>query len=165
MVHITLREITAHDSNWLARFASERWGAPTIISHGVSYALSNLPGFIAEDQGKCVGVITYHREGQTCEIVSIDSLQPDQGIGTVLLNAVKNVAQRVGCTRLWLITTNDNLTALQFYQKRNFVLVAIHRNAVELARKRKPQIPLLGENGIPLRDEIELEMLLEPGSV
>jgi GNAT superfamily N-acetyltransferase len=80
-----------------------------------------------------------------------------------LIDAVRQEAQRAGCKRLWLITTNDNLTALRFYQRRGFVLVAVHRNAVELSRKLKPQIPLIGEHGIPIRDEIELEMPLNNG--
>jgi hypothetical protein len=36
----------------------------------------------------------------------------------------------------------------------------IQRNAVEAARQLKP-IPLIGADGIPLRDEIELELTLE----
>jgi hypothetical protein len=63
------------------------------------------------------------------------------------------------CTRF--ATTNDNLNALRFYQKRGFVLVSVHRNAVIKSRQLKPEIPLTGNDGIPLRDEIELEMLLE----
>jgi hypothetical protein len=41
-------------------------------------------------------------------------------------------------------------------------LVAVHRNAVEQARRIKPQIPAVGSDGIPLRDEIELEKRLSP---
>lgn len=160
---ITIREIIDQDRAWLADFVSEHWGAPIMIVHRVTYDVSRLPGLIAEEQGACVGVVTYHREGEACEIVSLDSLRPEQGIGTLLLGAVKQAARRAGCTRLWLITTNDNLNALRFYQKRGFVLVAVHRNAVQQARMLKPQIPLIGEHGIPLRDEIELEMVLEAG--
>ena len=76
------------------------------------------------------------------------------------IEAVKEVACKAGCRRLWLITTNDNLNALRFYQKRGFALVAVHRNALEISRKFKPEIPLIGADGIPLRDEIELEMIL-----
>jgi hypothetical protein len=61
---------------------------------------------------------------------------------------------------LWLITNNDNLPALGFFQKRGLSLVAVYRNAVDVARRLKPEIPLVGKNGIPLRDEIELEMVL-----
>ncbi len=52
------------------------------------------------------------------------------------------------------------MNALRFYQKRGFVLVAIHRDALDISRKLKPEIPLIGNDGIPLRDEIELEMIL-----
>jgi GNAT superfamily N-acetyltransferase len=161
MPSIVMRKIQASDHAWLAQFVSEQWGAPFMISRGVRHELLQLPGFIAEDQGEPVGVVTYHSEGQGCEVVSIDSLRPGQGIGTFLLDAVKNAALQVGCIRLWLITTNDNLNALQFYQKRGFVLVAVHCGALEQSRKLKPQIPLVGEHGIPLRDEIELEMPLK----
>jgi DNA-3-methyladenine glycosylase I len=74
---------------------------------------------------------------------------------------VKKVARQSGCRRLWLVTTNDNLNALRFYQKRGFALVAVHRNALEISRKLKPEIPLIGADGIPLRDEIELEITLD----
>lgn len=56
--------------------------------------------------------------------------------------------------------TDDNLHALRFYQNRGFVLVAVYRNALEISRQLKPEIPLIGKNGIPLRDEIELEYTL-----
>ena len=61
-----------------------------------------------------------------------------------------------------LITTNDNLSALRFYQKRSFDMVRLYLNAVEEARKIKPEIPLTGNDGIPIRHEIELEMKLDP---
>lgn len=59
--------------------------------------------------------------------------------------------------RIWLITTNDNLNALGFYQKRGFRIKAVYPGAVDEARRIKPEIPLAASNGIPIRDEIELE--------
>lgn len=82
------------------------------------------------------------------------------GIGSALLDAVKDIAVSDQCKRLWLITTNDNTAALRFYQKRGFSLVAVHRDALEQLRRLKPEIPLFGIDGIPLRDEIKLELLL-----
>ena len=35
-----------------------------------------------------------------------------------------------------------------------------YRNAVEKARLLKPEIPSIGLNGIPIRDQIELEKIL-----
>jgi DNA-3-methyladenine glycosylase I len=84
------------------------------------------------------------------------------GIGTALIEAVADEAGKRGCRRVTLSTTNDNLHSLGFYQRRGFELVSIRRGAVTESRKRKPGIPLLGENEIPLRDEIELELRLPP---
>jgi hypothetical protein len=39
-------------------------------------------------------------------------------------------------------------------------LVAIHRNAIEISRKLKPSIPIIGKHGIPIKHEIEFEMNL-----
>ena len=107
-----------------------------------------------------LGLVTYHVDEDACEIVTIDSLVPSRGVGTALIEAVKVAAIEAGCKRLWLITTNDNLNALRFYQKWGFELVAIHRNALEKSRELKPEIPTIGMDGIPLRDEIELEMVI-----
>ena len=111
--------------------------------------------------GERVGLITYHIEQESCEIVTLNSVQGSMGVGTALIDVVRYVARYSGCRRLWLVTTNDNLNALRFYQKRGFVLVAVHRNALEVSRKLKPEIPLVGMDGIPLRDEIELEMIVD----
>jgi ribosomal protein S18 acetylase RimI-like enzyme len=78
-----------------------------------------------------------------------------------LIEAVVGAARSAGCRRVWLITTNDNLTALAFYQKRGFVLTALHPNAIAESRKLKPEIPLVAENSIPIRDELELELWLD----
>jgi len=105
-------------------------------------------------------LVTFQITGDACEIVTLDSLIEDRGIGTGLIEAVSTAASAVGCRRLWLITTNDNLHALGFYQKRGFRLAAVHPGAVDAARKLKPEIPLIGNDGIPIRDEIELEIVL-----
>jgi len=149
------------DRAWAAEFIAERWGGETIVGHGTVYRPASLPGFVAWRAGERIGLVTYHLDGDACEIVTIDSQQPGMGVGRELIEAVRHVAQDVGCRRLWLVTTNDNLEALGFYQKRGFALAALHRNALEASRRLKPEIPLVGLHGIPLRDEIELEMLLE----
>lgn len=157
----TIRAITANDRAFITQFTIKRWGAPTAVGHGTLYVVADLPGYIATIDDEVVGLITYHIEQNACEIVTIDSLLPAQGIGGALIETVKSLAQQAGCQRLWLITTNDNLNALRFYQKRGFTLVAIQRNALAASRRLKPEIPLIGSDGIPLRDEIELEMMLE----
>ena len=160
---MNIRSITAADRDWVARHVAEIWGAEVVVAHGKIYHAAELPGFIAEMDGEKAGLITYHIAGdriagEACEIVTLDSLNEGRGIGTALIEAVKAVAGTAGCRRLWLITTNDNLHALGFYQKRGFRLIAVHPGAVDAARKLKPEIPLIGNDGIPITDEIELEI-------
>ena len=89
----------------------------------------------------------------THEVLTLHAAERGRGVGTALIEAA---AERLG--RLWLITTNDNVDALRFYQRRGFRLVALHRGAVDESRARlKPEIPETGDHGIPLRDELELE--------
>jgi len=105
-------------------------------------------------------LVTYVIGPAGCEIISLDSLKEGGGTGSALVDAVAAEATRRGSARLFLSTTNDNLRALGFYQRRGFELTAVRRGAVTEARRRKPAIPLIGDNDIPLRDEIELELRL-----
>lgn len=161
----TIRPLEVRDRNWVAHFLDRHWYSTKIVSRGVAYYAHLLPGFVAEftnapNDAQPAGLITYHIEGRSCQIITLNSLHPNMGIGTKLLEAVKQVAVQQGCKRLWLVTTNDNLEALRFYQKWGMHLVAVYPNALVESRKLKPQIPIIGKDDIPLRDEIELEMNL-----
>lgn len=157
---LDIRPVTADDRNWVDDFLREHWGSDRMVAHGTLYYPAELPGFIAMRGDHPAGLVTYNIEGTSCEIVTIDAVQKGGGVGSVLVEAMKHEAIAHGCTRLWLITTNDNLRALRFYQRRGFVLAVLRPNALEDSRTLKPEIPLIGEHGIPLRDELELEMRL-----
>ncbi len=152
------RRLGKNGRGWAARLMEDRWGSAKVVSRGKVHYPSQLPGFIALLGRRRVGLATYRIYGDTCELVTIDSLLEGEGVGSALLDAVKGAAKMAGCKRLWLVTTNDNLRALGFYQKRGFHLAAIHLNALAESRKLKPEIPFLGLGGIPLRDEVELEL-------
>ncbi len=158
---VEIKPVTQEDRPWIRALMREHWGSSIVVSRGQTHRPDALPGFVALQQGQRVGLITYHLDGDQCEIISLDSLAERQGIGTLLVEAVRRAAQAAGCARLWLITTNDNVEALRFYQKRGLTLVQVHRNAVDqVSRRLKPEIPLIGNHGIPIRDELELEMEL-----
>jgi ribosomal protein S18 acetylase RimI-like enzyme len=158
---MNIHQLTTEDLPRLREYWKKHWGDEFVIAHGVIYHPDTLDGFVALDGDEWIGEITYAFSGDDCEIVSIDSLREGQGIGTKLINAAVQEARKHNCKRVFLITTNDNLNALGFYQKHGFELVAVHRGAVNESRKIKPSIPLVGMNNIPLRDEIELEMILK----
>ena len=155
---ITVRPIEPADKPQALQFITEQWGEDLVVSRGVVHQPSALPGFIAEYDGRLAGLVTYRMAENSCEIITIDVTQKFGGVGTMLLDAVTETVQASGCRRLWLVTTNDNLPALRFYQRRGFVLVALYPNAIAESRKLKPGIPLRGIDGIPIRDEIELEL-------
>ncbi len=160
-MEIKIDPITNTDRPWIAKLLTEHWGSSVIISRGKRYDASILPGFVAKYRGSGVGLVTFQIEYPECHIITLYSWLENTGVGSSLINAVKHEAMQAGCSRLWLITTNDNLHALKFYQKRGFQLVAIHPNALTESRRIKPSIPPMGIHGIPLRDEIELQLLLE----
>ena len=157
---MNIRRLTSDDLPRLRQFWKKHWGDEFVVAHGVIYHPDTLDGFVALENDEWVGEITYTVSGTTCEIVSLDSLREGQGIGTKLIDAVVDEARKRNCRRIFLITTNDNLHALGFYQRRGFELARIHRHAMDETRKLKPIIPLIGMNNIPLRDEIELEINL-----
>ena len=154
------RPLTRDDLPRLRRFWIEHWGGEEMISRGHIYRPEQLEGFVIEDRDEWIGLLTYFVKDHECEVTSLDSLREGQGIGATLIGKAIEQARTQGCKRLFLITTNDNLHALGFYQKRGFEIVAIYRGAINESRKRKPAISWIGMNNIPLRDEIELEINL-----
>jgi GNAT superfamily N-acetyltransferase len=159
MTEFEIRPIRTEDADWIRQLMREHWAAEFVFVHGTRFQPDQLPGFIAEIGLEKAGLITYSVAGGNCEIVTLDSLVPGKGIGGALIEAVKNAAGHSGCRRLFVVTTNDNLHALGFYQRKGFTLAALRPNAMEETRKLKP-VPELGSDGIPIRDELELEMAL-----
>jgi ribosomal protein S18 acetylase RimI-like enzyme len=157
---IEVEPLRPSDLPWAREFWREHWGAEIVVTRGRIHRIEEVEGMVARAQGVIAGLITYRVRDGACEVVSLDSLREGLGIGSLLMDAVRKEARRRGCFRLWLITTNDNRAAIRFYEKRGFLLTAVHRNAVEESRRLKPSIPLTGIDGIPIRDEVELEMLL-----
>lgn len=145
------------DRDAVRAFIARRWGSAHIVTRAREHDASLLPGFLVRDGAGLMGVVTLSVMGPECEVVTIDASVEDRGIGSALLGAAEDHARAQGCDRMWLVTTNDNLRALGFYQRRGFRIVAVHPDAVTRSRQLKPEIPLVADNGIPVLDEIELE--------
>jgi GNAT superfamily N-acetyltransferase len=157
---VKVRTVQASDRQWVLGFLRVRWGSERQVAHGDAFYPADHPGFIASYEGQPTGLLTYRIEDGSCEVTLLDGGIKQRGVGTELLRAVEQVAVERGCRRIWLITTNDNLDALRFYQRRGFFLSKLRPGELTRSRELKPEIPLIGEFGIPLRDELELEKLL-----
>jgi len=156
-----IRKICSDDAAWIRQIIKNHWGDEFTVVHGDIYYPHKLSGFVAIDSlDQKIGLVTYSIQKMECEVVTLNSVREKMGIGTALMSAVREIAIERKCKRVWLITTNDNLHAIGFYQKLGYELVAIHRGMIEQSRQIKPSIPLISSDGIPLRDEIELELPL-----
>ena len=160
MTTFTITPYTNAHNEWAYNFLNTEWGSPLMVTRGNLYDVLQFPGFVALVDGQPHGITTYNMQEKSCEILILHSVREGYGIGAALVEHVKQVALAAGCKRLWLITTNDNIHAIRWYQKRGFTIAAVHVNALEQSRQLKPQIPLMGADDIPLRDEIEFEMIL-----
>jgi len=159
---VRVRAVTPADRSAVDALHDREWGGPYVIAHDVRYDLRELPTLVAVDAAGAVrGALAWHLDGRGLEVVSIVADKPGTGVGTTLLEAAAETARAHGAERLWLITTNDNLRALRFYQRRGLRIVAVDPGAVDRARLRKPIIPTVGEHGIPLHDELVLERRLD----
>ncbi len=155
-----IRKIKNDDKQYISEFMTDHWGSLLSVSKGNVHNVSELPGFICYKHHKIAGLITYYMNHDECEIVTLNSLLNNLGLGSQLIGKVVQVARKNECKQLWLITTNDNSRAIRFYQKRGFEWTGFYRNAMNASRKLKPEIPLNGFDNIPIKHELEFTLFL-----
>ena len=141
----------------VSAFLQER-GMGVVARRGELVDALARPAVVAMRDQELVGILSYDLGSIECEILALYAAQQWVGVGSALLQMAADLATAAGCRQCWLVTTNDNVDALRFYQRRGFRLRTLRSGAVDEARRvLKPAIPLIGEYGIPLRDELELE--------
>jgi ribosomal protein S18 acetylase RimI-like enzyme len=155
-------QITNDDREEVAEFIERHWGSRKVLSRGKSHFPHELDGIVERRDGKIVGLVTMRFEADSLELLTVNSVISGQGIGTALILDAIAEARNRGCTSVWLTTTNDNLRAMTLYQRLGFRFLEINSGAVDRAREEKPEIPLVGRNGIRIRDEIVLALELKP---
>jgi ribosomal protein S18 acetylase RimI-like enzyme len=165
-VSARIRPTVPSDAGWIGRWVSRHFATPQVVSRGVLHDSRDLLGLVAEGpRGQPAGLLLYRIEDGECEVVVLIAAEPRRGIGRALLEAAESPARRAGCRRMWLVTTNDNLGAQRFYEAAGWRRVAVHRGALRVSRRQKPEIPERGARGVPIEDEIEFERRLAEPSV
>ncbi|OGK43098.1 hypothetical protein A3A46_02990 [Candidatus Roizmanbacteria bacterium RIFCSPLOWO2_01_FULL_37_13] len=157
-------ETPTEENSEIVDFLNAHWGSKYIVSRGKKVNVALLPHVMARDRDrKLIGLATYqlNKQKKTCELVSINAVIQGQGIGSELLKRAEREAKKSGCEKIWLITINDNSEAAAFYIKLGYRLVKVHLNALDISRKLKPEIPKIGNHGIPLLDEWEFEKTIK----
>jgi len=157
---VIVRAKTDSDRGALAAILKEHFAGETVVSRGRLHRPSDLEGFVAQEGGEVLGLLTYEIADGAMEVVTLNAVVEGRGAGSVLLEAATAKARALGLARVWLVTTNENVRALGFYQRYGWDMVALHRDALSVSRKLKPQIPMTGDDGIAIRHEIEFEFRL-----
>lgn len=156
------RAVQDSDREAIAEFIERQWGSRMVVSCGEAHYPHEADGFIEWRDGHIIGLLTYRCVGDDIELLTLNSTLEGQGIGSALMLMAIDAARKRGKSRIWLTTTNDNLRAVQFYQRLGLRIVQVNVGAVDEARKIKPQIPEVGQAGIPIHDEIVLELQIQP---
>ena len=155
-------EIRDADRAEVAEFIERHWGSKISMSHGKAFYPHKEQGFVERRDGAIVGLLTYHLDEEGMEVLTLNSTLEGEGIGSsLMLNAIE-AARKKGCRKIWLATTNDRLRVIDFYQRLGFRMTAINLGVVDEARRIKPQIPFVGERGVPVHDEVVMELAIEP---
>ena len=140
----------------IARLEAE-WGGPVVV-RGMTYDFDDCEIMMAGEMEGLAALSGHDRP--IAELVAINAFERRRGVGTAILEAcVDHLREKFHTLRL--ATTNDNLDALRFYQRRGFRLAALRAGAVDEARLRKPAIPSVGEYELPIRDELDLILSLK----
>jgi hypothetical protein len=160
--NLPIRQAGSADAAWVIDFQRERWNATMTAAHDESIDASTLPALIG---GNYQGLATCGLLGRDAELITLDATPANTGTGTAIIDALVARLRAGGCKRLWITTTDDNLSALRFYLRRDFRLMQECPGAVDAARKLKPTIPLIGEHGIPMREEIDLCRVLDSSAL
>ncbi|AOH56914.1 GNAT family N-acetyltransferase [Peribacillus muralis] len=155
-MQIVAKRMIAADA--VKRFFIHHWETSQVVFSRGLFHYAELEGFgVMDEADEISGLGTYKVSDQVCQIISLNSVHENQGVGSSLLYVMENIAKEKNCHTIKAITTNDNLQALKFFQKRGYAISEIVPNAVERSREIKPEIPFYSSDGIPIRDEIILE--------
>jgi GNAT superfamily N-acetyltransferase len=152
---VLIRPLEDGDRAWVSELIAQEWGLPVVSISG-HYDPGLLPGLIAERDGYRLGVLTYRHGSDGCEVVVLFSRVESQGVGRALMERARLVAAETG-DRLWLITTNENIRAIRFYQQLGMDLVRLHRNFADVVAAHKI-VPVPQEGGIRFRHGLEFEL-------
>jgi ribosomal protein S18 acetylase RimI-like enzyme len=152
-----VRRSEFRDRSWLEEILRRSWSGAVAIVNGEPIELLDQHCLVA---GERDGFAVFRLKPKP-ELLLLQSVKPSSGVGTALLKSLVAHLRDLGFRQLFVTTTNDNLDALRFYQRRGFEVCETRPSAVDRARLLKPSIPLVAANGMPIRDEIELKLNIE----
>lgn len=158
---LDVRDFEPRDHGWARRLVGDHQGGDHRVARlGELLDPLEQEGIVAELDGRPVGLLTVHEGARGLEVLTLHTEATGLGAGTRLLETALRVAAASAAPRLWLVTTNDNVDSIRWYLRRGMRVAAVHPGAVDQDRAAlKPHLPSRNpDNGIPIRDLVELEI-------
>lgn len=152
---VLVREATDADRAAARELFEHDFGRTKIVAFGEVMDIDQMPALVAVLHDGPSGALAYRLLGDALHIVALatDPMWQRSGVGGHLLVEAELLARRLNLKRLVVATTNDNLPALYFYQRREYRLTELVPNSV--IAHTHTELP--GFAGIPVRDEVRLE--------
>ena len=128
-------------------------GVPVVTPNGAYHTPEAHEGIVAGVDDERAGLVTFVRDGDDWEVVTVIAAVEGAGVGRAMLEEVPRLAEAQQASRVWLITTG----AARFYERIGMERTRIHENFVDVVRKVKP-------SSRGYRDAYEFEWRLTTGA-
>jgi GNAT superfamily N-acetyltransferase len=155
---VFVHEATDRDRAVVRDLFQRDFGRTQIVAFGDVMNVDEMPALVALTYEDVSGALAYRLRGDGLHIVALatDALWQRSGVGGHLVAEAELLARRLSLARVIVTTTNDNVQALYFYQRRGYRITAVVPGSVIAQTKQERD----GFGGIPVRDEVQLEKRL-----
>ena len=155
---VLVREATDADRAAARELFARDFGRTKIVAYGEVMDIDQMPALVAVRYADPSGALAYRLHGDALHIVALatDPMWQRSGVGGHLVAEAELIARRLNLRRLVVSTTNDNLPALYFYQRRGYRMTDFVPSSIIMHTGQE----VAGFAGIPVRDEIRLEKTL-----
>jgi GNAT superfamily N-acetyltransferase len=156
---VLVREATDADRSAARALFHRDFGRTKIVAFGEVMDIDQMPALVAIMRDEPSGALAYRLLGDALHVVALatDPMWQRSGVGGYLVAEAELLARRLNLRRLVVCTTNDNLPALYFYQRRGYRLIELVPDSI-IKHTRQAHA---GFAGVPVRDEIRLEKNIE----
>jgi ribosomal protein S18 acetylase RimI-like enzyme len=158
MPPVMVREATDSDRAAARELFQRDFGRTRIVAFGEVMDIESMPALVAVLYAEPSGALAYRLLGDSLHIVALatDPMWQRSGVGGYLVAEAELIARKLKLGRIVVATTNDNLPALHFYQRRGYRMTELVASSVVAHTHQE----IAGFAGIPVRDEIRLEKRL-----
>ena len=156
---VIIRESEERDQAGIIELFERDFGYTNIVAFGEEVVLGDAPSLAAWMKGELAGALAYRllTDGLLILALATDAMWQRSGVGGHLVAEAESLPRARGLARVLVSTTNDNLPALYFYQRRDYHITEVVSGGLLAHIKEGGSV---GFGGIPLRDEIRMERRL-----